>query len=309
MAQYLVTGGSGFIGSNLVAELLQRGHRVRVLDNFSTGRRPNLAPFLADIELIEGDIRSYHIVARAVMGVDNVLHQAALGSIPRSIGDPITTNEVSVTGTLNLLLASVEAGVRRFVYASSSSIYGDNPVSPKVETMAPNPKSPYAVAKLGAETYCRVFHQIYGLETVALRYFNVFGPNQDPNSQYAAVIPRFLGMMTRGERPTIFGDGLTSRDFTFVENNVRANLLACEAPNVGGQVYNIACGTSFTLRELVTNLNTILGTSIEPEFAPARAGDIQHSKADIAKAQSELGYTPRVGFDEGLRRLVAGFGE
>lgn len=309
MAQYLVTGGSGFIGSNLVAELLQRGHRVRVLDNFSTGRRPNLAPFLADIELIEGDIRSYHIVARAVKGVDNVLHQAALGSIPRSIGDPITTNEVSVTGTLNLLLASVEAGVRRFVYASSSSIYGDNPVSPKVETMAPNPKSPYAVSKLAAETYCRVFHSIYGLETVALRYFNVFGPNQDPNSQYAAVIPKFLGMMTRGERPTIFGDGLTSRDFTFVENNVRANLLACEAPNVGGQVYNIACGTSFTLRELVTNLNTILGTSIEPEFASARAGDIQHSKADIAKAEAELGYRPSVGFDEGLRRLVAGFGE
>jgi nucleoside-diphosphate-sugar epimerase len=309
MAQYLVTGGSGFIGSNLVAELLQRGHRVRVLDNFSTGRRPNLAPFLADIELIEGDIRSYHIVARAVKGVDNVLHQAALGSIPRSIGDPITTNEVSVTGTLNLLLASVEAGVRRFVYASSSSIYGDNPVSPKVETMAPNPKSPYAVSKLAAETYCRVFHSIYGLETVALRYFNVFGPNQDPNSQYAAVIPKFLGMMTRGERPTIFGDGLTSRDFTFVENNVRANLLACEAPNVGGQVYNIACGTSFTLRELVTNLNTILGTSIEPEFAPARAGDIQHSKADIAKAEAELGYRPSVGFDEGLRRLVAGLGE
>jgi UDP-glucose 4-epimerase len=308
MAQYLVTGGSGFIGSNLVAELLRGGHRVRVLDNFSTGRRPNLAPFLADIELIEGDIRSYHIVARAVKGVDNVLHQAALGSIPRSIGDPITTNEVSVTGTLNLLLASVEAGVRRFVYASSSSIYGDNPVSPKVETMAPNPKSPYAVSKLAAETYCRVFHSIYGLETVALRYFNVFGPNQDPNSQYAAVIPKFLGMMTRGERPTIFGDGLTSRDFTFVENNVRANLLACEAPNVGGQVYNVACGTSFTLRELVTSLNTILGTSIEPEFAPARAGDIQHSKADIAKAEAELGYRPSVGFDEGLRRLVAGFG-
>lgn len=304
MAHYLVTGGGGFIGSNLVAELLRRGHRVRVLDNFSTGRRPNLAPFAADVELVEGDIRSYHIVARAVKGVDHVLHQAALGSIPRSIADPITTNEVGISGTLNLLLASVEAGVKRFVFASSSSIYGDNPVSPKVETMAPNPKSPYAVAKLGAETYCRVFHQIYGLETVALRYFNVFGPNQDPNSQYAAVIPKFLRLLLRGERPTIFGDGETSRDFTFVENNVNANLLACEAPGVGGQVYNIACGGSYTLKELVTGLNKILGTQIEPEFAPSRAGDIRHSKADISKAEKELGYRPTVDFYTGLQRLV-----
>lgn len=307
MARYLVTGGAGFIGSNIVAKLVERGEHVRVLDNFSTGSRTNLETYRNDLHLIEGDIRSYHTVAKAVEDVDFVLHQAALPSVPRSINDPISSNDVNVGGTLNLLHACLEKRVKRFVYASSSSAYGDTEVSPKVETLPPNPKSPYAVSKLAGEFYCRVFYQLHGLETVCLRYFNVFGPNQDPNSQYAAVIPKFLRKMKAGIAPTIYGNGEQSRDFTFVENNVRANLLACESPGVGGKVFNIAVGESYTLNQLVQYLNEILGTHIEPAYTDPRPGDVMHSMADINAAREELMYKPKVSFREGLERLAEAF--
>ncbi len=307
MARYLITGGGGFIGSNLVEELLNRGEYVRVLDNFATGRRENLKPFLSDIQLIEGDLRSYHTVQRAVEGIDFVLHQAALPSVPRSINDPITTNQVNVDGILNLLHACQEHLVSRFVYASSSSVYGDNPVSPKHEGMMPNPKSPYAVSKLTGEYYCKVFHQLHGLETVCLRYFNVFGPRQDPNSQYSAVIPKFVKALKAGKQPTIYGDGEQSRDFTYVFNNVTANLLACESPGIGGKVYNIACQQAYTLNDLVAMLNDILGTNIEPKYLEDRPGDIKHSLADISLAKEELLYEPKVDFKKGLELLVENF--
>ena len=307
MECYLVTGGGGFIGSNIVENLLVKGKKVKVLDNFSTGRRTNLTAFLSDIELIEGDIRSYHTVRNAVRGVDFILHQAALPSVPRSVTDPITTNDVNVTGTLNLLHAAVDAKVKRLVYASSSSVYGDNPISPKVETLTPNPKSPYAVSKLTAEYYCKVFYQIYGLETVCLRYFNVFGPRQDPTSQYSAVIPKFVKAIKGGQSPIIYGDGSQSRDFTFVANNVAANLLACERQGVAGQAFNIACGTNFTLMDLVKNINEIMGKDIKPAFEQARTGDILHSLAGIELAKKELGYAPSVDFKQGLKLLIEKF--
>ncbi len=309
MARYLITGGAGFIGSNLVEELVKRGDFVRVLDNFSTGRLSNLQGFLGDIELIDGDIRNYHIVNKAVREIDFVLHQAALPSVPRSVNDPITSNDVNVTGTLNILHASKENRVKRVIYASSSSAYGDNPVSPKVEDFTPNPKSPYAVSKLTGEYYCKVFAQVYGLETVALRYFNVFGLRQNPDSQYAAVIPKFLKLLKNGKSPVIHGDGLQSRDFTYVRNNVNANLLACDAPNVSGKVFNIACGDSFSLLEVVSQLNSILGTNIAPTFEPERVGDVKHSLASIQKAREELMYFPQVSFHDGLKILVENFNE
>ncbi len=309
MARYLITGGAGFIGSNIVEELLRRGEFVRVLDNFSTGRRSNLDKFTNDIDLIEGDIRSYHVVQKACQGIDFVLHQAALPSVPRSIFDPITSNDVNVNGTLNILHAAKESKVKRVVYASSSSVYGDNPKSPKSEDFIPNPKSPYAVSKLTGEYYCKVFYQIYGLETVSLRYFNVFGLRQDPNSQYAAVIPKFLKMIKNGISPTIHGDGNQSRDFTFVRNNVEANILACIAPNAAGKVFNIACGESFSLNELVQMLNQLMGTSIQPVYGPERSGDVKHSLADISRAKEDLNYRPTVMFKEGLKILVDNFNE
>ena len=301
---YLVTGGAGFIGSNIVEELLKRGEKVRVLDNFSTGKRENILPFLDRIELIEGDIRSYHIVREAVDGVDFVLHQAALPSVPRSIKDPITTNEVNVGGTLNILNAALDAGVKRVVYASSSSIYGNSEVLPKREDMTPNPMSPYAVSKLAGEKYCQVFSQIYRLETVCLRYFNVFGPRQDPNSQYSAVIPKFIAAMKKGERPTIYGDGKQSRDFTYVANVVEANLLACQVNSALGEVFNIACGKRYSLLGLVSKLNEIFGNNIEPIFTEPRKGDVRHSLASIVKAKKLIGYNPSVGFEQGLRKVV-----
>lgn len=307
MARYLVTGGGGFIGSNIVRALVERGEFVRVLDNFSTGRRENLRPFAGEIELLEGDMRYYHVCRKAVNEIDFVLHQAALPSVPRSINDPLTSNDANINGCLNMLQASVEARVKRFVYASSSSVYGDTEVSPKHEGLPHNPKSPYAVSKVTQELYARVYHQLFGLETVGLRYFNVFGPRQDPNSQYSAVIPKFVHALRAGQAPTIFGDGTTSRDFTFVENNVQANLLACEAPNVGGKVYNIACGKNYSLNNLVQRLNEVLGTSIEPKYADERAGDIKHSLADITRAQDDLQYKVQVSFEEGLRLLVENF--
>ncbi len=307
MARYLVTGGAGFIGSNIVEELLKRGEFVRVLDNFSTGRRINLMPFLKDIDLHEGDIRYYHSVRKATRDVDYVLHQAALPSVPRSIADPITTNEVNVTGTLNLLHAAHEAHVRRFIYASSSSVYGDNPESPKHEAMLINPKSPYAVSKLTGEFYCKIFSRLYSLETVCLRYFNVFGPRQDPNSQYSAVIPRFIKALLHNQSPVIYGDGTQSRDFTYVKNNVEACLAACEAPHVAGKVFNIACGATYSLLDLLQSLNQIMGKAIKPVFEPARPGDIKHSMASIDKAREHLMYKPVVDFHTGLKLTVQAF--
>ena len=305
MARYLVTGGAGFIGSNLVHALLAQGRRVRVLDDFSTGRRANLDEIKGKIELCEGDMRDPATCARATAGVDFVLHQGAVPSVARSVRDPRLSHDANATATLNMLIAARDAGVKRFVHASSSSIYGDSPTLPKQEEMTPRPKSPYAVAKLAAESYCRVFNELYGLETVCLRYFNVFGPRQDPQSPYSAVIPLFATAMLKGERPVIYGDGLQSRDFTFVANNIAANLLATTVPGVGGQVFNIACGRRYTLLDLVGALNRILGTRIEPEFRPARPGDVKHSLADITRAETGLGYRVQVDFEAGLAQTVA----
>ncbi|MEW6510885.1 MAG: SDR family oxidoreductase [Bacteroidota bacterium] len=302
--RFLVTGGGGFIGSNIVGELLRRAHSVRVLDNFSTGKRENLAEYEGEIDVREGDIRSYHVVRDAVADVDVVLHQAALPSVPRSVRDPITSNDVNVVGTLNVLHAAKEAGVRRVVYASSSSVYGDTPELPKHEEIPANPLSPYAVSKLAAEQYCRVFARIYGLETVCLRYFNVFGPRQDPNSQYSAVIPKFIKAMLEGGSPVIFGDGEQTRDFTFVQNVIEANLLAATAQVEGGLTVNCACHDRISVNGLVDHLNAILGTSIRAKYLEKRKGDILHSFASIEKAGKHLGYTPVVDFASGLRKTV-----
>jgi len=307
MAHYLVTGGAGFIGSNLVGALLEQGHTVRVLDNFSTGKRENLAPYGSRVEVIEGDLTDLDAVRRAVQGVDVVLHQGALASVPRSIEDPISSNEANVKGTLHVLLAAKDAGVKRVVYASSSSVYGDQAVTePKVETMTPQPISPYAVSKLSGEQYCQVFYEVYGLETVSLRYFNVFGPRQDPHSEYAAVIPKFITCMLEGQRPTIFGDGEQTRDFTYIGNVIKGNLLAATAPaeRVAGQVFNMATGAQISLNGLVEMLQEITGQNLAPVYAPPRTGDIKHSRADIEKARRLLGYEPEVSFLEGLRQTV-----
>lgn len=307
MALYLVTGGAGFIGSNIVLELVKRGETVRVLDNLSTGKRENLASVKGKIEFIEGDITDATVCARACAGVDYVLHQAALPSVPRSIADPLTSNTSNVEGTLQMLLAARDAKVKRFVYAGSSSAYGNQDVAVKTEDLTPMPLSPYAVTKLTGEYYCKVFFEIYGLPTVVLRYFNVFGPHQDPHGAYAAVIPLFIKAMKEGKRPTIFGKGLHSRDFTFVANNVEANIRACSAPAaaVSGQIINIACGSSITLNELVASINKALGTDIKPVYEAERPGDVEHSKADISKARKLLGYKPLVGTEEGIKRTVA----
>lgn len=305
---YLVTGGAGFIGSNIVKELLQRKQQVRVLDNFATGKRENLFEFKnnPDFELIEGDLRSFHVVRTALKGMDYVLHQEALPSVPRSVHDPLTTNDVNILGTLNILEAAKEFGVKRVVYASSSSIYGDNDSLPKTEDMPVNPLSPYALSKYTGERYCQIFTRIYGLETVCLRYFNVFGPNQDPTSQYSAVIPKFIRLMSEGKRPVIFGDGTQSRDFTYVSNVVAANLLACTAPGIGGELFNIACGQSYTLLQMVEALNRILETKIEPVFEEERPGDVRHSLADISRAVNKLGFQVNARFEVGLNELVRG---
>ncbi len=304
MTRYLVTGGAGFIGSNIVAELVQRGEEVRVLDNFSTGKRANLDAVKSRIDLIEGDLRDLDTVQRAAADIDFVLHQGAVPSVPRSIDDPLTSDTSNVIGTLNLLIAARDAEVKRVVYASSSSVYGDAPTLPKHEDMKTAPMSPYAVSKLSAEQYCQVFYQVYGLETVCLRYFNVFGPRQDPASQYSAVIPKFITRMLAGEAPIIHGDGLQSRDFTYVSNNVAANILATTAPNVAGEVFNIACGERYSLLDLVAALNEILDTNIAPEHDTARPGDVKHSLADISKAQAKLNYHTEIDFKAGLHLTV-----
>jgi nucleoside-diphosphate-sugar epimerase len=307
MATHLVTGGAGFIGSNLVRALLERGDSVRVLDNFATGRRANLEDLAGRIELLDCDLRDGEALRGAVRGVEAVFHQGALPSVARSVGDPFASHDVNATGTLSLLLAAREAGVRRFVFASSSSVYGDTPTLPKSEELPTNPLSPYAVSKLAGELYCRVFYRLYGLETVALRYFNVFGPRQDPGSEYAAVVPKFIVAMSRGEAPLVHGDGTQSRDFSYIDNVVRANLLAASVPGVGGEVFNVACGRRASLLDLVAALNRILGTRIEPRFGPARPGDVKHSLADISQARRLLGYEPLVQFEAGLERTVAWF--
>ncbi|MFP4581453.1 MAG: NAD-dependent epimerase/dehydratase family protein, partial [Candidatus Sumerlaeia bacterium] len=290
MANYLVTGGSGFIGSNIVRELLDRGDSVRVLDNFSTGRRANLAGVESKIDLIEGDICDAHTVKRAAADMDYVLHQAALPSVPRSVKDPVESLQVGVIGTANVLLAALDAKVKRVVYAASSSAYGDQEGDFKIETMLPNPLSPYASAKLTGEQLCAVFTNCYGLETVSLRYFNVFGPHQDPTSEYSAVIPLFITAVLEDRQPIFFGDGLQTRDFTYVTNNVHANIVAATSDKGSGQVFNIACGGSYSLRDLLAAINKALGTSVEARMEPARVGDVRHSMADIEKAKNILGY-------------------
>jgi UDP-glucose 4-epimerase len=300
-----VTGGAGFIGSNLVEALLSRGEKVRVLDDFSTGKRANLAPFMEKIELVEGSITNPDDCHRAVEGADFVLHQAAIPSVPKSVEIPIETNAANVGGTLNMLVAARDAKVKRLVYAASSSAYGDTPTLPKVETMPAAPKSPYAVQKYTGELYCRVFHSTYGLETVALRYFNIFGPRQDPTSFYSAVIPKFITACAKDEAPTIFGDGETSRDFTHIDNVVHANLLACAADSkCAGHVMNVACGERFTLNELASTIREHVGKGKAATHGEERVGDVKHSLADIGKAQELIGYEPQVKFAEGIRRAV-----
>ena len=301
--RYLVPGGAGFIGSNIVRTLVRQGHSVRVLDNFATGKNENLADCASQIELVEGDIRDFWTCLDAVEGCDFVLHQAALPSVQRSVANPQTTNEINVGGILNMLEAARRHRVKRFVYASSSSVYGDTPTLPKVETMIPNPLSPYATTKLTGEYYCRNYTQLYGLPTISLRYFNIFGPHQDPNSHYAAVVPRFVMALLEGRQPTVFGDGEQSRDFTYIENAVQANLAACERGTPGG-AYNIACGDRFTLNHLLTVLGEIIGTHVTPVYTDPRPGDIKHSQADIEAARRDLEYHPRVTFEQGLRLTV-----
>jgi len=306
MKSYLVTGGAGFIGSHIVEELVGRGDKVRVLDNFLTGKRENIVPFLDRIELIEGDIRDLETCRRAVRGVDFILHQAALPSVPRSIDDPLLTNEINVNGTLNMLWASVEKRVKRFVFASSSSVYGDDERLPQKEGQEGRPLSPYALSKLIGEKYALLFGTVYGLEVIALRYFNIFGPRQDPFSQYAAAIPLFITKMLGGERPQIFGDGEQSRDFTYVSNVVEANLRAAHAPaDAAGGVYNIACGERTTVNTLTAEINRLAGTSVAAVYADPRPGDIKHSFADIRKAREMIGFNPQVSLKDGLRRTVA----
>jgi len=305
---FLVTGGAGFIGSNVAEALVARGDRVRVLDDLSTGRRENLQA-IGEVELVEGDLRDPAAVRRAVAGVEGVFHQAALRSVPRSVDDPTSTNDVNVNGTLNLLMAAREAGVRRLVYASSSSAYGDDPTLPKVETLPANPISPYAVAKLAAEHYCRTFARLYGLETVSLRYFNVFGPRQNPESKYSAVIPRFLELALARRPLEVHGDGEQSRDFTYIDNVVQGNLRAMDAPDVSGEVFNVACGTRHSLLAIADAIGDFLGRPLERHHVAPRAGDVRHTQADIGKARRLLGFEPEVSFDDGMRRTCAYFVE
>ena len=303
MAAYLVTGGAGFIGSHLVEELLRRGETVRIVDNFSTGSRANL-PSQSRVDLIEGDIAEAEIARRAVDGCDYVLHQAAIPSVPRSVKDPVTSNRANVDGTLQMLLAARDAKVRRFVFAGSSSVYGDTAVLPKREDMRPTPLSPYALQKFIGEQYCQLFTRLYGLETVTTRYFNVFGPRQSPGSPYSGVISLFVKALSEGQPPTVHGDGGQTRDFTYVGDVVNGVLRCCEAPNVAGEVINVAAGGRVSLLELVRSLQRILHKPIDPVFADVRAGDVRDSQADIFKARNLLGFDPVVSFEDGLKKTV-----
>jgi len=307
MAKYLVTGGAGFIGSNIVEELVRRKARVRVLDSFITGKMENLKPFLGKIELVKGDIRDKKALKCALKGIDYVIHQAALRSVPKSVDDPFTTNDINVFGTLNLLMEAKKAGVKRVVYASSSSAYGDVRKFPQKETDLAVPISPYGVSKLAAEHYCITFAKTFGLETVSLRYFNVFGPRQNPESKYSAVIPMFIFKMARGESPIVEWDGGQARDFTYVGNVVQANLNACVAPGISGQTFNIACGTSISVMDIVNEINKILKTKIKPKYAPKRRGDVRTTYADVSKMKKLLKVRNLIQFKEGLRLTVEWF--
>ena len=306
MAQkYLVTGGAGFIGSNICRQLVREGCFVRVIDNLLTGKMSNLADILDKIDFIEADMGDETAARAAMKDIDVVLHQGAVPSVPRSVDDPATTHQHCVNATFTLLMAARDCKIKRFVYAASSSAYGDSPTMPKVETMLTNPKSPYAAAKLFGEYYCSVFAQVYGLDTVSLRYFNVFGPYQDPTSQYAAAIPAFVTAILRGQSPTVYGDGEQSRDFTYIDNVVHANLLAARAPKTGGQVVNVACGQKITVNAIIALINQLTGNAVVPFYEPTRAGDVKHSLADIAKAKALIGYEPVVDFRRGLENAIA----
>lgn len=302
---FLVTGGAGFIGSHLVNRLVALGRRVRVVDNFATGRRERLAPLLDSIEFLEGDLADPGCCEEAVRGADYILHQAAIPSVQRSLEDPLTTHHANITATVNLLESARKHGVRRFVYAASSSAYGDSKELPKKESMRANPLSPYALQKLTGESYCALYCRLFGLETVSLRYFNIFGPGQDPDSEYSAVIPRFIYRLLSGEPLIVYGDGEQSRDFTYVDNVVEANLRALAAPNVSGKIFNVGCGERTTLNQLIETLRRITGLRPEVRYTAARQGDVRHSLADIRLARERLGYFPTVRFEEGLRRTVA----
>jgi nucleoside-diphosphate-sugar epimerase len=303
MSLYLVTGGAGFIGSHLAAELAGRGERVRIVDNLSTGKRRNLDA-VPDAEFFEGDLADRAVAERAVSGVDYVLHQAAIPSVPRSVQDPITSNRSNIDATLNVLVAARDAGVKRLVYAGSSSAYGDTPTLPKREDMPASPLSPYALQKLVGEQYCQMFTRLYGFQTVTIRYFNVFGPRQDPSSPYSGVISLFISALVDGRRPTIYGDGEQTRDFTYVANVVDGVLRACEAPYAAGEIINVATGGRTSLNQLFAELRALTGSAIEAVYGKPRAGDVRHSQADISKAKRVLGYEPRVTFEEGLRRTL-----
>jgi UDP-glucose 4-epimerase len=303
MAVYAVTGGGGFIGSHIAEELLRRNETVKIIDNFSTGKRENVEPFQR-AEIIETDISESPDLAQILQGVDYVIHQAAIPSVPKSIIYPLKSHQANVNGTLQLLIAARDARVKRVVYASSSSLYGDSPTLPKHEGMMPNPLSPYGAQKLFAEMYCQVFTRAYGLETVSLRYFNVFGPRQDATSQYSGVLALFIPAVLENRRPTIHGDGEQSRDFTYVKNVVEANLLACKTPGVAGEVFNVACGDRITVNSMLQQINQITGKDIAPIYGDPRPGDIKHSQAEITKAKNRLGYEPRISFAEGLRHTI-----
>lgn len=309
MSVYLVTGGAGFIGSNIVENLVKKGEQVKVIDNFIAGKRENLSSVLDKIELIEGDIKDLALLRKITKGVDYVLHQAALRSVPKSVGDPSSYNEVNVSGTLNVLLAAKEAGVKRLVFASSSSVYGDTETFPEKETHLPLPVSPYAASKLAGEYYCHVFSKIYGLETVSLRYFNVFGPRQSLESKYAVVVPKFIINILNNEPPPIHGDGKQSRDFTYIDNVVEANILAASAPKVSGEVFNVASGSDYTVLNLAESLNKIIGKDLKPKFIPIRPGDVPRTLADISKAQRLLKLKIKVNFKQGLKKSVEWFKE
>lgn len=302
--EFLVTGGAGFIGSHLVERLVRDGRRVRVLDNFITGKRENLAPFSDRIELVEGDLADPAVCQRACQGVRAILHEAALPSVPKSVADPVASHRSNIQGTFNLLVAAKDANVQRFVYAGSSSAYGESETLPKVESMPSSPLSPYAVQKLTGEFYCTVFARCYGLQTLTIRYFNVFGPRQDPNSQYAAAIPAFITAILENRSPTVYGDGEQTRDFTYIDNIVEANLLAVNAKQTRGEVINVACGESISINAIISEINAALGKNVRPNYVPVRPGDIKHSWADIALASRIIGFKPVVSFRDGLKKAI-----